>query len=48
MYYKGKKVDVSKFKQIEDKFSRFEYEKIRIDVASGLRGLDEKIKDSRW
>lgn len=47
MHYKSKKVDVSNFKQIEDKFSRFEYEKITIDVASGLRGIDEKIKESR-
>jgi hypothetical protein len=47
MYYKSKAIDVSKVKQNEDKYFRFDYTKTRIDVASALRGYKETIKDSR-
>lgn len=47
MYYKNKKVEVSKVKQIEDKYFRFDYGQTKIDVVSGLRGTKDTIKDCR-
>jgi hypothetical protein len=47
MYYKSKVVDVSKVKQFEDKYFRFDYTKTKIDIVSGLRGYKEIIKDCR-
>lgn len=47
MFYKGKKQDVSIVKQREDKYSRFDYGKFRVDMASGIIGQEENIKDSR-
>lgn len=47
MYYKSKSVEVSNFKQIEDKYARFDYGCTKVDLASGIRGLKEKIRDCR-
>lgn len=47
MYYKGKRTKVSDVKQYEDKGTRFDYEKFRVDFQSSLIGSEENIKDSR-
>ncbi|TDT50799.1 hypothetical protein [Fonticella tunisiensis] len=47
MYYSGKRCDISKVKQREDKHTRFDYGKVRVDLSSALVGENEKIKDSR-
>lgn len=47
MYYRNKKIEVSKVKQIEDKYARFDYAKTKVDIVSGIRGYREIIKDCR-
>ncbi|WP_168190152.1 hypothetical protein [Caloramator sp. E03] len=47
MFYKSKRQDISNIKQIEDKNSRYDYGKVKVDLASGLVGDNEKIRDSR-
>lgn len=47
MYNKSKLIEVSNVKQIEDKYFRFEYDKASVDIGSGIRGLDNKIRDCR-
>lgn len=48
MYYKHKKVEVSTIKQPEDKAVRCDYEKLKCEELSGIRGSVDKILDSRW
>lgn len=47
MYSKIKKTDVSGVKQSEDKYTRYDYGKTRVDFSSGLRGEKDNFKDSR-
>lgn len=47
MYYKHKKVEVSTIKQPEDKAVRCDYEKLKCEELSGIRGSVDKILDSR-
>jgi hypothetical protein len=47
LYYKDKRPEVSSVKQREDKYSRFDYGKVRVDFSSGLVGENQNIKDSR-
>lgn len=47
MFNNAKKQAVSTVKQREDRFSRYDYGKVRVDMASGLIGENENIKDSR-
>jgi hypothetical protein len=47
LYSKFKKNDMSGVKQNEDKYSRFDYGKVRVDFSSGLVGEKEKIKEIR-
>lgn len=47
MFYKLKRQDISNLKQREDKNLRYDYGKVKVDLASGLVGENEKIKDSR-
>jgi ribosomal protein S18 len=49
MYYKNRKrnKEVSKVYQSEDRNERFDYDKTRIDILSGIIGYREKIRDSR-
>lgn len=50
MYYKNGKRNkqVSKVYQSEDRNERFDYDKTRVDILSGIIGYREKIRDSRW
>lgn len=47
MYNNNKKYEVSKAKQKEDKYLRFDYNKILIDFPSGIRGNKTNMEDSR-
>jgi hypothetical protein len=47
MYNNNKKYEVSKAKQKEDKYLRFDYDKVLIDFPSMIRGNKTNIEDSR-
>lgn len=47
MYYVRKKVDVSSVTQAEDKTARVDYEKLKCEEVSGVRGSLDRILDSR-
>lgn len=47
MYSKFRTQEVSTVKQREDKNTRYDYGKVRVDLASGLVGENENIRDSR-
>jgi hypothetical protein len=47
MYYKTKKNNVSSVYQNEDKYSRFDYGKTKVDFTASIRGEGETIKDCR-
>ncbi|EYE88105.1 hypothetical protein Q428_09815 [Fervidicella metallireducens AeB] len=47
MFNDAKKQDVSIVKQREDKYSRYDYGKVRVDFSTGFVGESDKIKDSR-
>lgn len=47
MYYHQKNTKISTVSQPEDKHHRFDYEKMKCEELSGIRGSEMKISDSR-
>jgi hypothetical protein len=47
LYHKTKRQQVSTMNQKEDKNTRFDYGKTRVDFSSGIVGENENIRDSR-
>lgn len=47
LYRKIKFQDISNVKQKEDKYSRFDYSKLRVDILSGITGVEGNMKDCR-
>jgi hypothetical protein len=47
LYHKGKRQNVSTLNQKEDKNTRFDYGKTRVDFSSGIVGENESMRDCR-
>lgn len=47
MYRRIKSLIVSNIKQSEDKYTRFDYSKLKINFTSGIIGVEGNMKDSR-
>lgn len=47
VYCRIKYQEVSTVKQREDKNSRFDYSKVRVNFISGIIGVEGNMKDSR-